>query len=742
MDEKAAQLDPALGMDLVAVRDQSSKTLFSQSWYRVADLVPRLRSHARFTRHNYRGRDWYVLQDNSTGRFHRFSAEAYQVIGLMDGRHNLAEIWKAACDRLGDDMPTQDEVIGLLTYLHQSDILQSDIPPDIKDLHDRSRREKRNRWLAKLKSPAALNFPLVDPDRFLDRTMPLFRPLFGWAGLLVWLAVAGFALVQAGIHWRELTTNMADRILSMENVLLLGLIYPVTRVFHEFGHAYAVKRWGGEVHEMGVMLIAFIPLPYVDASSSSGFYQKGRRMMVGAAGIMVDLFLAAVALLFWVSSEVGAVRAVAYNVILIGGVSTLLMNGNPLLRFDAYYIMTDFLEIPNFADRGNKYIGYLLQKYVLGIKDAVSPAQEQNERPWLAFYSVAAFIYRILISITIVLFIAGKFFFIGVVLAIWTALSIVVFPLVKTCRYIFQNLRRSMGRIMVTAGGGAAFLGIAILLVPMPSFTVVEGIVWVPEEAQIFAGTEGFVMKVLAQPGALVKKGDPLIFCEAPELRAEIKVLEAGVREVEARYRSSFVNNRAEAQVLLDERERARARLSRAEERFGEMVVRSPGDGIFLLPRAEDVPGSYVKKGVPLGYVVDFSRMTCRIIVNQADVDHIRYRTRKVEGRLVESVPMIFPARVEREVPAASKDLPSLALSLEGGGSVALDPREMRSPEGGAARNPRAFEKLFQFDISLDGVTPTGVGERVYVRFEHDPEPVGYRWYRAVRRTMLKMFNI
>lgn len=726
-------------MDVVAVRDRSSKSLFSQSWYRVAELVPRLRSHARFTRHSYRGRDWYVLQDHSTGRFHRFSAEAYAVIGMMDGKHNLSEIWKSACERLGDDMPTQDEVVNLLAYLHQADILQSDIPPDIRDLHERSEKEKKNRWIAKLRSPAAMNFPLLDPDRFLDKSMPLVRPLFGWAGLAIWSALIIFAIFQAGIHWRELTSNMADRVLSLENVFMLGLIYPVTRVFHEFAHAYAVKRWGGEVHEMGIMLIAFMPMPYMDASSSSGFYRKNRRMMVGAAGIMVDLLMAALAMIAWVNLGPGTARAVAYNIILIGGVSTLLLNGNPLLRFDAYYILVDLLEIPNLADRGNKYIGYLLQRYLLGLKDAVSPAQEESERPWLACYSVAAFIYRIIISISIVLFIAERFFFIGVVLAIWTGLAIVVFPLVKMGRYIAQNLRRSMGRIILTGGGALGVLAAAVLLVPLPSFTVVEGIVWVPEEAQIFAGTDGFVMKVLARPGSQVKKGEPLIFCEAPELRAEIRVYQASVREVEARYRVSFVQNRAEAQVLADEMARARAKLARAEERFGEMVVRSPGDGIFLLPRAEDLPGSFVKKGMPLGYVADFSRMTARVIVNQADVNHIRHHTRNVEVRLAESVPLIMQSRLEREVPGASKDLPSLALSLEGGGSVALDPKGMAE---GQARMPQAFEKLFQFDISLAGVDLRGVGERVYVRFQHDPEPVGYRWYRAVRRMLLKRFNI
>lgn len=729
-------------MDLVAVRDQSSKSLFSQSWYRVADLVPRLRSHARFTRHSYRGRDWYVLQDQSTGRFHRFSSEAYLIIGMMDGARSLSEIWKAACERLADDMPTQDEVVNLLAYLHQADILQSDIPPDIRDLYERSKKEKQGRWLAKLKSPAAMNFPLLDPDRFLEKTMPVVKYAFSWAGLLTWAVVVGFALALAGMHWRELTTGMADRVLSLQNVFLLGLIYPVTRVFHEFAHAYAVKRWGGEVHEMGIMLIAFLPMPYVDASSSSGFYQKARRMAVGAAGIMMDLFIAALAMIAWANMGPGLVRAVAYNVILIGGVSTLLLNGNPLLRFDSYYVLSDYLEIPNLADRGNKYIGYLLQRYVLGIKEAVSPAQEEGERPWLAVYAVASFIYRIVISISIVLFIAGQFFFIGVVLAAWSAVAIIIYPLVKTFRYVFQNLRKNLGRIALAGGGALAVITAAVLIVPLPSFTIVEGIVWVPEEAQIFAGTEGFVTRVLAVPGSLVRKGEPLVHCEAPDLRAEINVLQAGVREVEARYRASFVKNVAEAQVIADEMATVRARLARAEERFGEMVVRSPADGIFLLPRAEDLPGSFIRRGIPLGYVVDFSRMKARVVVNQADVNHIRNRTRAVKVRLAESVRDVYPAAVEREVPGASKDLPSLALSLEGGGSVALDPKGQPKEEGREAKMPQAFEKLFQFDISLAAVQASGVGERVFVRFEHDPEPVGYRWYRAVRRMLLKRFDV
>jgi putative peptide zinc metalloprotease protein len=179
---------------------------------------------------------------------------------------------------------------------------------------------------------------------------------------------------------------------------------------------------------------------------------------------------------------------------------------------------------------------------------------------------------------------------------------------------------------------------------------------------------------------------------------------------------------------------RVRAKLARAEERMSEMIVRSPASGTFLLPQAEDWPGRFVHRGTPVGYVVDFSKTVVRVIVNQADVEHIRHRTRRVEARLVESLPTVTAAYIEREVPAASRDLPSIALSVQGGGSVALDPKE--------TRNPKAFEKLFHFDILLPGVQARGIGERVFVRFVHTPEPLSSRWHRAIRRVLLRRLNV
>jgi putative peptide zinc metalloprotease protein len=661
-------------------------SLFSESWYRVADLKPRLRSHAQIHRHAYRGRDWYVLQDH--------------------GRRTLDEIWEAACASLGDDMPTQEEVIRLLSQLHQADVLQTDIPPDIADLHKRHVREKRGRLFGQLKSPFAIRFPIFDPERFLSATQFLVRRLYGWAGLLVWCSVVVSAIVLAGIHWDQLTSNLADRVLALENLFLLWLTYPVIKALHEFGHAYTVKHWGGEVHEMGIMLLVFMPIPYVDASSSSAFQEKHRRIIVGGAGIMIEAFLAALAMWLWVNVEPGVVRALAFNVMIIAGVSTLLFNGNPLLRFDAYYILSDYLEIPNLGSRSNRYIGYLVQRYPFKIKEVTSPVSAPGEAPWLGFYGIASFAYRMFIMVRIAMFVASKFFVIGVALAAWGFFNMLIMPLYKVLKYTFTDpaMQRKRGRILSVGGILAGLLTLMVLAVPVPSFTVAEGVLWAPENSQVYANTDGFVKKVIVSSGQTVYRGDPLIICENPELAAEVEVLEAQLSEFESRHRLSVTRDRTEAEILMDDMGCIKAELAR-------------------------------KKGEqPLGYVIDFSKVTVRAVVPQHDVDRVRTETRMVVAKLAETVSQEFPAIIKREVPAASSNLPSMALSLEGGGTLALDPREKEEL--------KAFEKFFQFEILVSGYTLKTIGERVFVRFEHDPEPLAFRWYRGVRRTLLSNFNI
>jgi putative peptide zinc metalloprotease protein len=714
-----------------------SGSLFSPSWYRVADLKPRLRSHAQIHRHFYRDQLWYVIQNHATGRFHRFSPEAYLIIGLLDGTRTLDETWRIAAERLGDDIPTQEEVINLLTQLHRADVLQSEELPATEELQTRDVKQTRQRRLQSLRSPLAIRIPLLDPDRFLSALAPVVAPLFSVMGMLLWLAVVGWAVFIAAGHWSELTKNVTDRVLAMDNLLLLWLTFPLVKALHELGHGFAVKRWGGEVHEMGIMLLVFMPVPYVDASSASAFHEKYQRMIVGAAGILVEVFVAALALFVWLEVEPGLVRASAFNIMLIAGVSTVLFNGNPLLRFDGYYVLSDGLEIPNLGLRANQYIGYLIQRYAFGVRDLPSPVFTRGEGGWLFFYAIASFCYRMMVFAAIIWFIAGKYFIIGVALAIWAVLMTLVVPLVKHMDFLLRNPRLNHTRHRAVLGSGAFIAAViaVVMLIPVPSGVLVEGVIRAPDKSQVRATEEGFVTQLVARPGERVEQQALLLRCEDPGLPAEVRVLQAQLTELKARYDAEILQDRAVAQGTAEEIEHIKGMLARAEERLKELAVRSPTTGVFVLSNAEDLPGRFVRRGEILGYVMDFSTITARIVVPQEDVDLVRKQVRRVEVRLANRVSQVIPAEIGREVPAASATLPSTALSIAGGGRIATRPD--------AAHPNTALEKLFQFDIELVTDVPVNIiGERVYVRLLRDPEPLAVQWYRRGRQLFLSRFNV
>ena len=711
-------------------------SLFSPSWYKVADLKPRLRNHARIQRHIYRGKNWYVLQDLVTGKSHRFSPEAYLILGLMNGSRTVEAIWTEVSERLGEDTPTQDEVIGLLTHLHQSDLLIADIPPEFHDMDRRYKMARRNRLMSKYGYPLAMRFSFLDPDHFLKRTRFVGNLLFSTSAAIIWVVLVATALFLMAMHWREFTENLADRVLAMENILLLWLLYPVIKIFHEFGHAYAVKRWGGEVHEMGVMLLVFMPIPYVDASASSAFLNKYQRMGVAAAGIMVELFLAALAVIVWTLVEPGLVRTLAFNTVVIGGVTTLLFNGNPLLRFDAYYILADFLEIPNLADRSTRFFAYLLQRHVLRRKEVPSPATTHGEPSWFFVYGIASFVYRIFLFFRISLFIAGKYLLLGIILGIWVGIWRFLLPLARGVRSLVFSPQpgeapNPLPVLTILLGFG---LVMAVWLVPLPHRTSAEGVVWLPERCAVRAGTDGFVERVAAPSGTRMRKGEPVLVCENQELAMRVRGARARLEEFEARRRLSLTGEPIQKEILDEQIKKIRAQLHREQEQEDQLTVRSPGKGELILPDGPNLKGQFLTKGQVVGYVADKPALIVRVVVPEEDVDLIRSHLEGVKVRLAENPDRIFSAMIRRQVPGFSRSLPSLALSLEGGGRFALNPEKSQQPE--------SFTKIYQFELEVENVSASRFGERVYVLFDHGAEPFGYRWYRFFRRLVLGHLSV
>jgi putative peptide zinc metalloprotease protein len=684
----------------------------------------------------FRGRPWYVVQDQTGGRVYRFSTAAYALIAGMDGHQTVQALWERANASEVRDACTQPEVVDLLVQLHAADLLQTDTLPDSAAALDRYRKKRSELVRQWLLNPMSLKLPLFNPDRLLERLLPLVRWCFGPLGAALWLAVVLPALVLAAQHGSELTRNLSDRVLSSSNLLVMLAVYPVVKLLHELGHGFAAKRWGGAVRELGLMFLIFAPVPYVEASSSAAFPSKYRRALVAAAGMMVELLLAALALYVWLLAEPGVLRAVAFNVMVIGGVSTLVVNGNPLLRYDGYYILADLIEMPNLAQRGQAWWTWLLDRFAFGSLDAVKPDETLGECRWLVFYTPLAWCYRTFVTVSIIFLVAGKFFIVGVLMAAWSAVSLLGVPFYRGWKHLraAPALHRRRSHAMRRTFAALACAALLLGLLPVPLRTRAEGVVWLPDHAMLHAGENGFFARWLVAPGSLVKAGQPLYALDSPKLRAEVAVDRAKLAQAQARLNADRFSDPAKAAVSARQLDEARDILRQAQARVDRLTGFAQGRGRLMAATPQDMPGRYYKKGELLGYVLSDDELLVRVIVGQDDIDLVHQRLRGVSLRLTDTLGQVWPSRVAREFPGAVNELPTAALGMNGGGTVPTSPSD---PNG-----LKTLQRVFVVDLVLPAAVHPAFGERVYVRFDHGSETLARQALRGLRQVFLSHFGV
>jgi putative peptide zinc metalloprotease protein len=475
----------------------------------------------------------------------------------------------------------------------------------------------------------------------------------------------------------------------------------------------------------------------------------------------------------WLLAEPGLLRAVAFNTMLVAGVSTLVFNGNPLLRYDAYFILADLIEIPNLGPRANRYLGALLQRWLFRADDVALPPATPGERAWFIGYAITSFGYRTWVSVVIVLFIASEFALIGAALAAWAVCTMLLLPLGKLLHHLATGaaLQRVRPRVLAVAGGGTALLLAALLLLPLPFRSQTQGVVWLPEQALVRAGADGVLQRHLVAPGSRVQRGDALTLSTDPALQTAIRVGRARIAELQAQLGARWVVHPVEAALLRQDLAREQAALDQLQQRARDLVVRSPGDGIFQVGQAQDQLGRFHRQGALLGHVspqaddtgdtagtgqaggaagglaggaaggaaegaaggvTGGAGMVVRVVVPQGDVDLVRSAGRAVALRPSWLPGTVWQGTVLREVPAGDVQLPSAALAPRGGGPVVVDPRD--------SAGLRGMERSFQLDIAVPAQAVPWYGARVHIRFQHPAEPLAVQWWRSLRQAFLRQF--
>ncbi len=726
------------------VQTNDGKQLLQSAWQQAQNLTPKICDDITVNRRFFREEQWYVLQRAGSERLHRINAEAWQIIAMCDGNHTLVQILDAISAH-GEDEGHQKKKGEVLTEVDLLEVINQFLHEGLVTTDQQAPANMPNRpsankgWLSKLRNPLAIRIPLWDPNRFLLKYLQYAKPVFTYAVWYIWLLVVVLGLLLGAMHWSEITDNVVDRVLRPENLLWLWLIYPVTKMLHEFGHAFATRIHGGSVREMGIMFMFGIPLPYVDASAASTFVQKRHRLLVDAIGIMVELFVAALALFIWLNVESGLVSQFAYNTMIVCSISTLFFNGNPLMRFDGYYLLSDLLEMPNLATRSVLYWRYLFKRHLFRLEDAHF-VTAKRERWWLAGYGLAAFLYRIALLSGIAFFAAQQYLLLGILLGAWFLVQMVFKPMLKFFHYLLgSNLGDKKKQAVVTVSSLFICFVVLFVFVPLPLQRMMPAVVWMPDKAQIRAGTDGFVELLLVTEGENVMAGQPLFQLSDPYLEVEREIAKARLAEELSYYNAALAEDRVQALQIKEDVNAQRAELEIIEERLGQLTVVSQAEGSFYLPPGTgDMHNRFVEQGDLLAYVVDRRETVVRTIVSQNDIGLIlaNYQHKNDVTLKVAHWPSdVFEGSIIRKIPNSSKTLPSAVLSSMFGGEVAADPAD----ETGNT----ALEEWFQFEIKLHNPpVESWLGGRAWVKFELGSEPLAVQLYLTLRQLFMKTLGI
>ncbi len=685
-----------------------------------------LREDLDTTRHVFRGEPSYIVRDPLTFRTHRFDVANYEILVSIDASRPLCDVFDDLVRR-GKLTPDDEESFyEFVLSLHRAGCLNLPIA-DGKLLYRRYQARNSARRRQKAFSFVYVQIPLWNPDAFLDKTVHLVRPLFsGWFAVL-WVALmvlGGYVVVQ---RWTDLVAPLGG-VLAEANLPLMWLTLVALKIAHEFGHAYACKHYGVHVPEMGMYLVVGTPCAYIDASAAWSLAKRRQRLVVGLAGMYVESLIALAALFVWAATGPSTLNAVAYNVMLLASVVTILFNMNPLMRYDGYYVLSDLLEVPNLGQRAAHYLSYLAKRFLLGLNHHPRGMQTRP-RALLLAYGIAAPLYKIFILLLIAALLASKLFVVGLLLGVVYLLFVVGGALVKLVRYLWFAAETAPVRGRAVAWSGAALLGIPILLaaVPVRSGVRAPGAVRAAQETVVRAETPGFLQAVRVQPGEHVA---------ADALLAELDndVLRGALTEALVRLQGATVRRDA---YQIDQPAKAREEhehvlavgeeVSRRREQVAALTIRTPAGGRVVECVDPRETGRFVAAGTALARVVA-GAWRVEVLLSEDDMSAAQPEIgQAVEFRAATTPGVVRPGTIQSIAPAGDRRVSHLSLTHAAGGAIVV------APESGEARQP-----YFVVTIALDAPQNQGLrsGTTGFVRLRAIHEPLGRHLYRRVTRFM------
>jgi putative peptide zinc metalloprotease protein len=575
-----------------------------------------LRTDLAIDAQRYEGKTFYVVKDPMSLRYYRLKDYEHFLLKFLDGKHTLEEAQKAYEKEYRPDRLPLEDLEAFAQQLMTAGLAHNESPAAGEQLFQRRKKRKRQEWLQTFTNILYIKIPIFDPDRILVGMLRYLGWIFSAWFFTVSVGIMLAAILLVATHFDTFRSKLPDyhEFFSFKTAVYLWISLGVVKIIHEFGHGLSCKRFGGEVHEMGFLLMCFSPALYCNVSDAWVLPNKWHRIIISSAGIYVELIIAAIATFVWWNTPTQPfTNNLALSLMVVCSVSTVVFNANPLMRYDGYYVLADWLEIPNLREKSNRFLQNLVLDKCLGIEVQPEPYMQLGRKVLFVVYAIVSYIYRWVVTFSILYFFymwlrPYKLEVISNLLTLAAVASMTIWPTYRLIRAIHRRGRlpdMKRWRVMVSSSvvvGAILF----VCLVPIP-ISRVRGLALVQPHSdnlgQVVVKRSGFLQELKVQPGDFVRKDNVLAVFRDPKLEDEL-----------AAENTEWENSKTQVQVLTDQRTRttdskelarldkeiaeatakegtARVKVRALEQtRARDLVLHAPRDGVIgQSPRLDEV---------------------------------------------------------------------------------------------------------------------------------------------------------
>lgn len=645
--------------------------------------LPALRNDLVFSRQSYRGRTTWVVKDPASGKFHRIGEREHALAMLLDGRRTADEVYAILIKRFPADRLEKPHLMQMLQGLLQMGFLKlrGDFAQRFYSERLKHHRQARLRSFGRSLFASVVFFRVsfYDPDKVLIRLSRFFRIFWTRAALVPFFALLALA-VYLFLQNIDRIPHTFESLFSLQNLIYLWLTLVLVKVVHEFGHGLACKHFGGEVHDMGALFIVFTPFFYCNATDSWRFPDKWQKLAVNFAGIYFELIVASLATIAWSLVDGGLAAQLLFNLMLLCSVSTLFFNLNPLMRFDGYYALADYAEVPNLKATSGKVVMNRVISWLTGERMANPGRYTARECFWIGFYGVASYLWLFMIFYSLVRLAGYRLQPLGLdrpaqIMASLVLGTAIVLPVVKLSKGLREFLRErpeteAKKKVAIRVGLVLALLT-GLWFFPVNLKVSGSCVLEDSETYRVKSQASGFIREVRVREGMTVHAGDTLLQLENEELKWQRDDLAAQLDIARINLRLAVMDGHAhDYAALRNEVRKLEEKIAENSRKIDALTLVAPADGYVATPDLQNLLGLYLEEGIEVMSILPLGEREVILGLQESRAGRVE-AGQSAYFRLYALSNIRFEGEVTRTFEQRARRLPHPALAAGRGGDVA-----------------------------------------------------------------------